>query len=103
MEGMKDGGLDYAMRVETRASSPVQTGNGASSIPVGQECPTHTGRFANKFLLNSRSCILMAQSFSNMKLGGFLLLLSGFGIVVTALRLLHGVALSVFILLGVAV
>jgi hypothetical protein len=38
-----------------------------------------------------------------MKLGGFLLLLSGWGIVVAALALLHGTATSGFILAGVAV
>lgn len=38
-----------------------------------------------------------------MKLIGFLLLVSGWGIVVTALRLLHGTPVSVFILLGVGV
>lgn len=38
-----------------------------------------------------------------MKLGGFLLLLSGWGIVIAALRLLHTGALTVFVLAGVAV
>ncbi len=38
-----------------------------------------------------------------MKLGGFLLLLSGWAIVVTALTLLHGGALSAFIVAGLAV
>jgi hypothetical protein len=38
-----------------------------------------------------------------MKLGGFLLLLSGWGIVVAALALLHGGALSAFIVAGLAV
>ena len=38
-----------------------------------------------------------------MKLGGFLLLLSGCGIVVAALALLHGGALSAFIVAGLAV
>ena len=38
-----------------------------------------------------------------MKLGGFLLLLSGWGIVLAALAMLHGSAVSVFILCGVAV
>jgi len=38
-----------------------------------------------------------------MKLGGFLLLLSGWGIVVAAFALLHGGAVSEFILAGVAV
>jgi hypothetical protein len=38
-----------------------------------------------------------------MKLGGFLLLLSGWGIVVAALTLLHGGALSAFIVAGLAV
>ena len=38
-----------------------------------------------------------------MKLGGFLLLLSGWAIVVAALALLHGGALSAFILAGVVV
>jgi hypothetical protein len=38
-----------------------------------------------------------------MKLGGFLLLLSGWGIVVAALMLLHGGALSAFIVAGLAV
>jgi len=37
-----------------------------------------------------------------MKLGGFLLLLSGWGIVVAALALLHGAALAPFILAGLA-
>jgi len=38
-----------------------------------------------------------------MKLIGFLLLLSGWGIVLAALLMLHGNATYVFILLGVAV
>jgi hypothetical protein len=38
-----------------------------------------------------------------MKLAGFLLLLSGWGIVLAALAMLHGGAVSVFILGGVAV
>ncbi len=38
-----------------------------------------------------------------MKLGGFLLLLSGWGIVVTALALLHGSAAPAFIYSGMAV
>ncbi len=38
-----------------------------------------------------------------MKLGGLLLLVSGWGIVVAALMLLHGGALSAFILAGLAV
>lgn len=38
-----------------------------------------------------------------MKLGAFLLLLSGWGIVVAALALLHGGALSAFIVAGLAV
>ena len=38
-----------------------------------------------------------------MKLLGFLLLLSGWGIVVAALRLLHGTALPAFILAGILV
>jgi hypothetical protein len=38
-----------------------------------------------------------------MKLGGFLLLLSGWGIVVAALALLHGPAVSAFIYSGVAI
>jgi hypothetical protein len=38
-----------------------------------------------------------------MRLGGFLLLLSGWAIVVAALKLLHGVALSAFIVAGLAV
>ena len=38
-----------------------------------------------------------------MKLGGFLLLLSGWVIVVAALALLHGGALSAFIVAGLAV
>jgi hypothetical protein len=38
-----------------------------------------------------------------MKLGGFLLLLSGWGIVVAAMALLHGAAVSGFILAGLGV
>ena len=38
-----------------------------------------------------------------MKFGGFLLLLSGWAIVLAALRLLHGGALSAFIVAGLAV
>jgi hypothetical protein len=38
-----------------------------------------------------------------MKLGGFLLLLSGWGIVLAAVRMLHGNAASAFVLAGVAV
>jgi heme/copper-type cytochrome/quinol oxidase subunit 3 len=46
--------------------------------------------------------IILAQ-FADMKLIGFLLLLSGWGIVLAALRMLHGNATSVFIVLGVVV
>jgi len=35
-----------------------------------------------------------------MKIGGFLLLLSGWGIVISALALLHGSALSAFVVAG---
>jgi hypothetical protein len=38
-----------------------------------------------------------------MKIGGFLLLLSGWGIVVAALAMLHGGVVSAFILAGFAV
>ena len=38
-----------------------------------------------------------------MKLSGFLLLLSGWAIVVAAMALLHGSALSAFIIAGLAV
>ena len=38
-----------------------------------------------------------------MKLGGFLLLLSGWGIVVAAVVMLHGNLVSIFVLAGVAV
>jgi hypothetical protein len=38
-----------------------------------------------------------------MKLGGFLLLLSGWGIVITALAILHGHAVSAFVYAGFAV
>ena len=38
-----------------------------------------------------------------MKLGGFLLLLSGWGIVIAALALLHGHVVTPFIYAGVAV
>ena len=38
-----------------------------------------------------------------MKLGGFLLLLSGWGIVIAAIRMLHGDAVSGFIFAGLAV
>ena len=38
-----------------------------------------------------------------MKVGGFLLLLSGWGIVVAALALLHGRAVAAFIYTGLAV
>jgi hypothetical protein len=38
-----------------------------------------------------------------MKLAGFLLLLSGWGIMVAALSMLHGSAVAVFIVCGVAV
>jgi hypothetical protein len=37
-----------------------------------------------------------------MKLGGFLLLLSGWGIVLAALVLLHGAAVAPFLLAGLA-
>jgi hypothetical protein len=58
-------------------------------------------------LLNFRSCIVITQrlfgQFNTMKLGGFLLLLSGWGIVVAALALLHGGAVAGFVLAGVSV
>lgn len=38
-----------------------------------------------------------------MKLGGFFLLLSGWGIVVAALTILHGGALPAFVVAGLAV
>ena len=38
-----------------------------------------------------------------MKLGGFLLLLSGWGIVITALAILHGRAVLAFVYAGLAV
>lgn len=38
-----------------------------------------------------------------MKLIGFLLLLSGWGIVVASLAMLHGTAVSIFIFAGVAI
>jgi hypothetical protein len=38
-----------------------------------------------------------------MKLGGFLLLLSGWAIVFAALAMLRGTAISIFVLAGVAV
>ena len=38
-----------------------------------------------------------------MKLGGFLLLLSGWGIVITALAVLHGHATAAFVYAGLAV
>ena len=38
-----------------------------------------------------------------MKLGGFLLLLSGWGIVVAALAMLHGSAVTAFIVAGMVV
>jgi hypothetical protein len=40
---------------------------------------------------------------NGMKLLGFLLLLAGWGIVVAALAMLHGTAVSIFIPAGVAV
>lgn len=49
--------------------------------------------------------MLLVNTFQTqlMKLGGFLLLLSGWGIVVAALALLHGGAVSGFILAGLGV
>jgi hypothetical protein len=41
--------------------------------------------------------------FKQMKLLGFLLLLSGWGIVVAALSMLRGTAVSIFIFAGIAV
>ena len=43
------------------------------------------------------------SSYDDMKIGGFLLLFSGWGIVVAALALLHGGVVSAFILAGFAV
>ena len=40
---------------------------------------------------------------AQMKLGGFLLLLSGWGIVLAAVAMLHGNAISIFVLAGLAV
>ena len=54
-------------------------------------------------MLNSPTCIVMFNKLLIMKLGGFLLLLSGWSIVVAALALLHGNAVSIFVLSGVAV
>jgi hypothetical protein len=60
-------------------------------------------------LPKGRSCIVMTATFtpyeavSMMKLGGFLLLLSGWGIVVAALTLLHGRTVSAFVYAGFAV
>ena len=49
--------------------------------------------------------MLLVNTFQTqlMKLGGFLLLLSGWGIVVAALALLHGGAVSGFVLAGLGV
>jgi hypothetical protein len=64
-------------------------------------------------LRDSRGCILILQGLRAvntqattkhmMKLGGFLLLLSGWGIVVAALKMLHGSAVSGFVLAGFAI
>lgn len=43
------------------------------------------------------------QTRSQMKLLGFVLLLSGWGIVIAALSMLHGKAVPAFILAGVAI
>ena len=52
-------------------------------------------------LINSRTCILIIRP-DQMKLLGFVLLLSGWGIVVAALALLHGAVLPTFVVAGVA-
>jgi hypothetical protein len=57
-------------------------------------------------LLNSESCIVMEHTIHQkepMKLLGFLLLVSGWGIVETAFYLLHGNALPAFIVAGLGV
>jgi hypothetical protein len=57
-------------------------------------------------LLNSRTCIVIDQiafTATKMKIGGFLLMLSGWAIVLTALALLRGTAVSAFVIAGLAV
>jgi hypothetical protein len=69
--------------------------------------PTTTKRRPTIMLLNSRKCIVITHiAFprqGNMKLGGFLFLLSGWAIVLAALRLLHGGAVPGFVLAGLGV
>ena len=73
------------------------------SVPPRHPIPA----IANMSLLNSESCIVMEQTIHHhkepMKLLGFLLLLSGWGIVVAALALLHGAGVSGFIIAGFAI
>jgi hypothetical protein len=71
-------------------------------------CDPHGHRFHNPKIWSCsiRQVVLSLLSTlfnQTMKLGGFLLLLSGWGIVVTALTLLHTSVLTVFVLAGVAV
>jgi hypothetical protein len=64
-------------------------------------------------LRDSRGCIVILQGLRAvnkqattkhmMKLGGFLLLLSGWGIVLAALVLLHGPAVGAFVYAGLGV
>jgi hypothetical protein len=72
---------------------------------VGQECPPHGHNFRNTSCSIRQLVLSLLNAFFNqtMKLGGFLLLLSGWGIVLAALIMLHGNAVSIFILAGVAV
>lgn len=87
-------GLDIPLR-ERRTHRPrSHAANQISSIEV-------------IMLPNLQSCIVIDPSSSidkpMMKLGGFLLLLSGWGIVLAALFMLHGGAVSAFVFAGLAV
>ena len=55
-------------------------------------------------VITAGACTLLADTQTkNMKLGGFLLLLSGWGIVIAAIALLHGHMVARFIYAGLAV
>jgi uncharacterized protein YacL len=73
---------------------------------AGEGTRPYVSIFANIISCSIRQVVLSLLSTlfdQTMKLGGFLLLLSGWGIVVAALIMLHTSALTVFVLAGVAV
>jgi hypothetical protein len=77
----------------------IETTIAASILAIGN---INVARFARLYCDTARPSRSQKQATTKhmMKLGGFLLLLSGWGIVVAALKMLHGSAVSGFVLAG---